>query len=132
MLSHGRGLKEITDENRFFEDVVGQINRKLALRDAIVRANEAIALSRASSRPSVAINGGADLKDDQMSVAQKSVFSGSRRSMANNSAALNRDDQNQSDTRSIIASNAFKTNTNRVSLITASQRGKPFALHRQF
>ena len=45
--NRSKGLKDVINENNLYEDVVGQINRKLALREAIHRANEAIASSRA-------------------------------------------------------------------------------------
>jgi hypothetical protein len=44
--NRSKGLKDVINENVLYEDVVDQINRKLALREAIHRANDAIASSR--------------------------------------------------------------------------------------
>ena len=43
-----KSLREVIDQNRMYGDVVEQINKKLALRDAIDRANNAIASGKAS------------------------------------------------------------------------------------
>lgn len=58
------GLKDFMDQHHKYEDVLEKINNKLALKEAIERANKAIASSKNQSR----------MGDDQAS----SVFSQTR------------------------------------------------------
>ena len=47
------GLKEFLNEQAMYEDVVSQIHQKLAIKNAMTRANQAIASSRQGSRRGV-------------------------------------------------------------------------------
>ena len=54
------GLKEFLNEQAMYEDVVSQIHQKLAIKNAMTRANQAIASSKQGSRMGA--------EDDQASV----------------------------------------------------------------
>ncbi len=90
-------LREFINENQMYEEVVDQINKKIALRNAIDRANDAISSAKRSQF-------GADLDDGTASAVAKSHVS--RRSVF------------EDDARSRA------TDHSKLSLITISQRGK--------
>ena len=48
--SHRPGLQEFMNENAQYQEAVEKINQKLALKEAINRANEAISMSKKTSQ----------------------------------------------------------------------------------
>ena len=71
LASPKKSLREVVHENEMYSDVVAEINKKLALRDAIDRANCAIATGIASrGQPSEA--------GEEVKSKARSIFSQNR------------------------------------------------------
>ena len=87
LASPKKSLREVVHENEMYSDVVAEINKKLALRDAIDRANAAIATGIASrGQPSEA---GEEVKSQARSIFSQNRLS-ARPSQADAASIANR------------------------------------------